>query len=149
MSNQQLSDDYQRWIDDLLTSPAARPSAPESLRNALNRERSRNRRWSAVRRVMAVAALLGAVAFWPRTEDVGVDHALPRAVAPLNTPDASTPAIVKFIPNRNSVTVSHPSPAPTVTVVEFFPTTSAQERWRRRSIVRSLRNRLRQGADAS
>ena len=146
----ETGDDFQRWVDGLLTSPAAKPIAPPELKLEVAHALGRRRGFQTVRRVAAAAVLLGALAMWLP----GEGHRLDRPVAPRSGP-ATNPAewatrpMATFVAGPDQVAVSRAGPAPNVTVVEFYPTTSAQKRWRRQSYVRSLRNRIRQGADAS
>ncbi len=147
MSNQRIDtteDDLQQWIDALLTSEEARPRAPAALHEEVQHLLSRKRRdalaWKSAA-VVAAAAAMAAVLLWPQGKPVSVD---PQVVSAQKNVPAAT-----FVGRGDMIVVPIESTSPNVTIVKVYPTLSAQKRWRREALVRSLRQRLHSIGDKS
>jgi hypothetical protein len=123
------SDDLQQWIDGLLTSPEAKPVAPQSVHAELRRAFSRRRRVTVARRLVAAAAVLIALAYWPRNEQVAEQPQL--AVTP------PAPPVATFIVGEDTIAVEIKSPSPNVTILQVYPTLSAQRHREREALLQN------------
>ncbi len=121
------------WIDGLLTSPEAKPVAPAGLRGNLRRVLSRKRRRSMARRLVAVAAILGALVYWPRAERVAEERQF--ADTPPALQEKTTEPVATFIAGDDTIAVEIESSAPNVTILEVYPTLSAQRHREREALL--------------
>jgi hypothetical protein len=145
-------DEQQRWIDDLLRAGANELSQlppdtlRESVRSAVTRER---RRAELTVCSLAAAACLAIVTGWtvlhapqhPATID-----AMDQRMAALTTPSKSRPISTSqvttkqatFVSNSDAIAIPLESSSPDVTIVQLYPTTDTEQRWRRELIVSSI-----------
>jgi anti-sigma factor RsiW len=152
--------DQQRWIDALLTSndAAAIESLPQSAPRTIPLPRSgRRRALVAAASAAAIVALTASIVF-PLAGKRGLGEGRPTAASHLppkpTAPDAAEPPSLQ-------ISVDHPSPSPPisssasfvsagsaiavplasgdpqVTIVQLYPTVTAQRRWAREAAMRS------------
>jgi len=130
--------DLQHWIDELLRSGEAAEleAAPESAQVAAATVIRQFRRRQVRRRSLAVfaaaAAMIGAIAMWPnaplpRREGPGEELARPLVA---QVPAAPMPK-ASFVTSGDAIAVPLESDDPAVTVVQLYPTTTTERRWRR------------------
>ena len=117
MSDREVSE----WIDGLLTSPEAKPTPPPALRTKIRRAAGRRRRVRLARRLVAAAALLVALVYWPRNEQV------------VEAPPA--PPVATFIAGDDTIAVEIESSSPNVTILQLYPTLSAQRHRQREALL--------------
>lgn len=144
--------DLQRWIDGLLRSSdaAGLEVAPASTHAAATTAIKQLRRYRKRRQALAVfasAAVMTAIALWaPPTPP---DSAAPGSARGSNNqaivPQRATPGqrlglqdIARFETNGDTIAVSLESPSPNVTVVQLYPTTTAERRAQTDLFLRQL-----------
>ncbi len=141
-SDDAMVGDIDAWIDDLLSSDEARPSAPAALHAQVRRAR-RRKRWAACGlAATAAAATLAAVLLWPQVkQDERQAHLstaenqnplVRKSVPPVRKPVAT------FVARSDLIAVPIVSGDPTVTIVQIYPTIQAQRRWRRQAAFRAI-----------
>ncbi len=123
------------WIDGLLTSPEAMPTAPQALHAEIRRAVGRRRRAKLARRLVAVAAVLVALVYWPRAERVAEKHQL--AGTPPAPQEKTTEPVATFIAGNDTIAVEIKSSAPNVTILEIYPTLSAQRHREREALLQN------------
>jgi hypothetical protein len=128
------NDDLQQWIDELLTSPEARPAAPQSVHAELRRSFARRRRVTVARRMVAAAAVVTAIVFWPRGDRGADDPQL--AVTPPLQEQLAEP-VATFIAGDDTIAVEIKSPSPNVTILQVYPTLSAQRHREREALLQN------------
>jgi hypothetical protein len=135
--------DQQRWIDELLRSKEASEleSASSDMHVALAMAIGKRRRRAVVRRSLAVAAAasLAIAAAWQY-------RAAPRAVAPGFARGSNHQAVLHheatpwqsqplqqamFVTDGSAIAVPLTSDDAQVSIVQVYPTTTTQRRWRR------------------
>jgi len=122
------------WIDGLLTSPKAMPEAPQTLRADVRRAVGRQARVRLSRRLVAAAAVVVALIYWPRGERVTEPNQL--AGAPSALQEKSTEPVAKFIAGDDTIAVEIKSSAPNVTILQVYPTLSAQSHREREALLK-------------
>jgi hypothetical protein len=130
------SDDLQRWIDGLLTSPEGKPAAPKALRAEVRRAVGLLRQRTRTRRLVVAAAVVVLIC-WPRGDKVADDRQL--VSAPLITQqEQPAPPVATFVAGDDTIAVPIESPAPNVTILEVYPTISARRHWKRQALLESI-----------
>ncbi len=136
MSDERMTgagDPFQAWIDGLLTSPEAKRAAPAGLRGNLRRALSRKRRSSMARRLVAAAAVVALVCL-PRGDEVADDRQLV-GTPPTLQQETPGPPVATFIAGDDTIAVEIKSSAPNVTILEVYPTISAQRHREREALL--------------
>jgi predicted anti-sigma-YlaC factor YlaD len=128
--------DEQQWIEDLLQSPARiqLERTPATILDSVHVSLAHRRRMLQAACGFAAAAVLLIAVGWlalnrqatrpaiSKTQDVAVSDSV-HAPAPAH-PQAT------FVSTADSITVPLESPSADVTVVQVYPTTDAERRWR-------------------
>ncbi len=122
------------WIDGLLTSPEAKPTVPQALHTEVRRAVGRRRRAKLARRLVAVAAVLVALVYWPRNERVAEEHQL-AGTPPTLQQETPGPPVVTFIAGDDTIAVEIESSSPNVTILQVYPTLSAQRHREREALL--------------
>ncbi|NOY40615.1 MAG: hypothetical protein GXP26_02090 [Planctomycetes bacterium] len=142
-------DDFQHWIDRLLTSDHATATAPTTLHHRIGKKlRHQRRRSLAWKTAAATAATLALVALFQQPP-VSVDRKVvsqPKTPPPTITnptpPSPQLPAphtpVATFIARGDMIAIPLKSNDPQVTIVQVYPTTITHRRWRREAAQRAL-----------
>lgn len=125
-------DSFDLWLDEALAS-AAHVQTPIELRSEITRSLARQQRRYGLRWA-AAAACIALVAFWPRS----TAHLEPAPLASSTT--VHLEPMAAFIPSQELIAIEHESPAPNVTVIQLYPTTSAEQSWARQALLERTQN---------
>jgi hypothetical protein len=131
------SDDLQQWIDGLLTSPEAKPEVPQALRAEIQRAIGRRRRVKMARRLVAAAAVFAALVFWPRG-DRGTEDPQLAVTPPPALQEHLVEPVARFIADDDTIAVEIESPSPNVTILQVYPTLSAQRHREREALLQQV-----------
>lgn len=150
--------DLQQWIDGLLRSSDAAEleAAPQAIHfvasAAINERRRRQRRRRSLVGVAAAAAI-AAIAMWSPTTNPPVAKTVAPGSAggsndqatihPAATPGQrpglqNVPQIARFETNGETIAVPLASDDPQVSIVQLYPTTTTERRWRRELAMQSV-----------
>jgi predicted anti-sigma-YlaC factor YlaD len=129
--------DQQQWIDGLLNSPARvqleRPSATilDSF-HVSPTKRQRRIAQAACGLAMAATLLIVLSAWQLNQQAIGPSVVEQHSVATTPPTTTLTPAqsLTTFVPTSDSIVVPLESPSADVTVMQVYPTTDAERRWR-------------------